>query len=136
MGILIDDYTFGRNSTPLPSSLSKLTWTSKLKDILPNEWELQDSIASDNANLHDILSHVTGLPRLVALSIRKSNELTSFFRHDTSYSANDTAADIVKRMKYLRPSMEFREGWQYNNLVRLYHISHNFILSQANFRCS
>jgi hypothetical protein len=34
-----------------------------MKDILPDEWKLMDAVASENANIHDILSHVTGLPR-------------------------------------------------------------------------
>ena len=63
LGILIDDYAEGRNSTPLPPGLSELTWSSKLKDILPDEWKLQDEYASDHATLQDILSHVSGLPR-------------------------------------------------------------------------
>ena len=63
MGILIDDFAHGRNTTPLPTGLSTLTWKTKLADILPNDWDLMDPWASQKANLIDILSHVSGLSR-------------------------------------------------------------------------
>ena len=63
LGILIDDYATGRNNTPLPSGLSKLTWITKIKDVLPDEWKLQDPYASNYANFNDILSHMSGLAR-------------------------------------------------------------------------
>jgi hypothetical protein len=63
MGILIDDFAHGRNSTPLPANLSSLTWKTKLAHILPDDWKLMDPWASQKANLIDILSHVSGLAR-------------------------------------------------------------------------
>ena len=65
MGILIDDFANGRNVTALPDGV-ELGWHTKVKDLLPNDWQLYDPIASDNANILDILSHVSGLPRSVS----------------------------------------------------------------------
>ena len=53
--------------TPLPTvtGLSSLGWRTKLSDILSSDWELSDPWASQKANLIDILSHVSGMPRYV-----------------------------------------------------------------------
>lgn len=39
-------------------------------------------------------------------------------RHDFSYGPEDTAADVVKNMRHLRPAFELRQKWHYNNLVK------------------
>ena len=62
LGLLIDDFANGRNVTALPPGLTELTWHSRLRDLLP-EWVLMDTWASEKANLRDILSHVSGIPR-------------------------------------------------------------------------
>jgi len=60
-----------------------ITWETKIKDILPeNQWKLQDTVAQNQANLIDILSHRTGLPR-----------------HDMSYSRTDNLATIVSNLR-------------------------------------
>ncbi len=63
LGIVIDDFAYGRNTTPLPAGLLNLTWKTKVADILPNDWQLMDPWASQKANLIDILSHVSGVAR-------------------------------------------------------------------------
>ena len=63
LGIVIDDFAHGRNTTPLPGGLSSLTWKTKVADILPGDWRLMDPWASQKANLIDILSHVSGVAR-------------------------------------------------------------------------
>lgn len=98
LGLVIDDYAHGRNVTPLPGGLQELRWDTKLKDILPEDWALMDPWASEKANLHDVLSHVSGLPR-----------------HDFAYRINDTPLDRVRSLRFLRPAYELRERWQYNN---------------------
>ncbi|KAI0063209.1 beta-lactamase/transpeptidase-like protein [Artomyces pyxidatus] len=98
IGILIDDYAHGRNTTPLPAGLKELNWDTRLKDILPGEWELMDPWASEKANLVDILSHVSGLPR-----------------HDFSHGPTDTPATVVRDLRHLRPAFELRQQWSYNN---------------------
>ncbi|KAG2135710.1 beta-lactamase/transpeptidase-like protein [Suillus bovinus] len=98
LGILMDDYQYGRNVTPLPPALSEFNWHTLVQDILPGEWQLMDEWASKKANIKDILSHVSGLPR-----------------HDYSYGPYDSPKDEVLRMRYLRPAFELREQWSYNN---------------------
>ena len=62
-------------------------WDTKIKDILPESlWALQDPIAQDHADLVDILSHRTGLPR-----------------HDLSYSLTDTLESSVSVQPLFSP---------------------------------
>ena len=62
LGLLIEDFATGSNVTALPSGLSELSWHTRLRDLLP-DWQLMDEWASERANLRDILSHVSGVPR-------------------------------------------------------------------------
>ena len=78
--------------TLVEGSNSSLKWTTKVADILGGDWKLQDPIAQKHANLLDILSHRTGLPR-----------------HDVGWRRGETIAEAVKALRYLRPSSEFRE---------------------------
>ena len=78
--------------TLVEGSNSSLKWTTKVADILGADWKLQDPIAQEHANLLDIFSHRTGLPR-----------------HDIGQRRGETNAEVVKSLRYLRPSAEFRE---------------------------
>ncbi|KAL5489890.1 hypothetical protein ACEPAI_4722 [Sanghuangporus weigelae] len=98
LGILIDDYAYGKNTTPLPDSLRRLDWDTKIKHVLPGEWQLQDEWTTEKVNFKDILSHTSGLPR-----------------HDASYKPSDSPADIVHRLRFLRPAHELRQKFSYNN---------------------
>jgi len=78
----------------------KLTWETTVKQCIP--WfELKDPIASQYSTIGDILCHRTGLPghEIMQIAIAK--------QHDRR--------EIVKRLKYLDPSKEFRTTWQYQN---------------------
>ncbi|KAL0946348.1 hypothetical protein HGRIS_012583 [Hohenbuehelia grisea] len=77
----------------------RISWKTKIKQIIP-EFTLMDPIASEGTSIIDAMSHRTGLPR-----------------HDMMYGLNDKPLDVIERTKYLRPSMEFREGNQYNNVM-------------------
>jgi CubicO group peptidase (beta-lactamase class C family) len=68
MGILMDDFAHGRNATPLPGDVQRFDWDTKVKTLLPGEWKLMDTFASENAALKDIFSHTSGLPRYVSKS--------------------------------------------------------------------
>ncbi|KAH9001586.1 beta-lactamase/transpeptidase-like protein [Lactarius akahatsu] len=98
LGILIEEFAQGRNTTSLPTGLSTLSWQTKLADILPGDWELSDPWASEKANLIDILSHVSGMPS-----------------HDLAYKRNHSTLDVTRNLRNLRPSHEFREKFSYNN---------------------
>lgn len=69
-----------------------LNWTTKIVDILGDDWQLEDKIAERHADLLDILSHRTGLPR-----------------HEMGWHRGQKAADAVTKLRYLRPSSEFRQ---------------------------
>ncbi|KZP12157.1 beta-lactamase/transpeptidase-like protein [Athelia psychrophila] len=98
MGILIGDFEQGRNTTALPADMTALNWNTKVKDLLPAEWALQDEWASEKASIRDIMAHVSGLGR-----------------HDLSYGPSLTSSEFVSRLRYLRPSYELREQFSYNN---------------------
>ncbi|KZV81718.1 beta-lactamase/transpeptidase-like protein [Exidia glandulosa HHB12029] len=76
-----------------------LEWTTKIHRLLP-EFELQDSVAQERTCLLDMFSHRTGLPR-----------------HDAAFRSyvDDPAGFSLRTVKYLRPSVEFRDVYQYNN---------------------
>lgn len=59
----MDDFQQGKNQTELPAGVNSFTWNTKLKDLLPNDWELQDHWANEKADILDILSHRSGVPR-------------------------------------------------------------------------
>jgi CubicO group peptidase (beta-lactamase class C family) len=78
-------------------------WDTPVREILP-EFRLMDETASRDATLSDLLSHMTGLPR---------HDLLWYGRPDA------TRAELVAALEHLEPSLGFREGWQYNNLMYL-----------------
>lgn len=41
----------------------KLGWWTKMKDIMPEEWVLQDKEIEQSATIQDLVSHRTGMPR-------------------------------------------------------------------------
>lgn len=63
LGLLMDDYANGRNVTPLPRSVAQFDWDTKVRDLLPDDWKLEDEWASEKTNIRDMLGHVTGMPR-------------------------------------------------------------------------
>ena len=78
----------------------KLDWDQPIRDVLP-EFRLMDDYATKYANLRDLLSHRTGLPR-----------------HDSTwYGQSKTDVELVKGLRHLKPNASFREMWQYNNLM-------------------
>lgn len=54
-----------------------LDWNTKIHQLLP-EWQVLDPFCRQGANLQDILSHRTGIPR-----------------HDMSYGPNSTPETVV-----------------------------------------
>lgn len=79
-----------------------LQWDQKVIDILP-EFRLYDFYATENLTIRDLLTHRSGLPR-----------------HDFMwYNSDFSRDDVLKRLKFLEPSCNFRERYQYNNLMYL-----------------
>jgi CubicO group peptidase (beta-lactamase class C family) len=79
----------------------KLQWDKPVRDYMP-DFRLHDPIASAHATAIDLLSHRTGLPR-----------------HDAMWSTGLTRNEIFARLRYLQANREFREAFQYNNLMYL-----------------
>ncbi|KAF9463776.1 beta-lactamase/transpeptidase-like protein [Collybia nuda] len=75
----------------------RLSWESTVASVIPS-WELMDPVATKQTTILDIMSHRTGLPR-----------------HDFSPKASDDVLDVIKKLKFHKPSAKFREVWQYNN---------------------
>ncbi|THU79478.1 beta-lactamase/transpeptidase-like protein [Dendrothele bispora CBS 962.96] len=77
----------------------RISWNTKVASLLP-EWGMEDPVANSDSTILDLLGHRTGLPR-----------------HDLMYEANATLPDLINRTRYLRPSVGFRERYQYENLM-------------------
>ncbi|KDQ52480.1 hypothetical protein JAAARDRAFT_61797 [Jaapia argillacea MUCL 33604] len=77
----------------------KLNWTTPVKEILP-EFGLLNNYDGGLATIRDLLSHRTGLPR-----------------HDYSIPKSGPRDAVVNMVQYLQPSAEFRDIWQYSNVM-------------------
>ncbi|KXN88233.1 Protein flp [Leucoagaricus sp. SymC.cos] len=94
-GLLISNETLKRERGV------ELSWSTKAKKVYGDLWGLWDEEASNGTSLQDMLSHRTGLPG-----------------HDFSnVKRNDSLVNKIATLRFLRPSAEFRETWQYNNLM-------------------
>ncbi|KAL0953877.1 hypothetical protein HGRIS_005051 [Hohenbuehelia grisea] len=77
----------------------RITWNTKLASVIPG-WKLLDPVASTGTTILDAMSHRTGLPR-----------------HDHVFHVNDSIPDVIRHAQSLRSSGEFRESFQYTNLM-------------------
>jgi len=78
----------------------KLKWDQPVKSYLP-EFAMHDPFASERMTPTDLLSHDSGLPR-----------------HDLLWYNNQfTRKELFDRLKYLEPNKDFREVFQYQNLM-------------------
>ncbi|EHJ00558.1 Beta-lactamase [Clostridium sp. DL-VIII] len=87
IGILVDE--------------GKLDLDTPIKKYMPS-FEMQNKYAEEHLTLRDMLCHRSGLPR-----------------HDILWYTNPSLSrkELVDRIKYLEFSKDFRETWQYNNLM-------------------
>ncbi|UVW34160.1 serine hydrolase [SAR92 clade bacterium H455] len=77
-----------------------LEWDQPIRDVMP-EFRLADEYATQHANLCDLLSHRTGLPR-----------------HESAWYGQDkTHQELLQGLYHLKPNSSFRGAWQYNNLM-------------------
>ncbi len=92
--------SFTAMSVALLVDEGKLEWDKPVREYMP-EFILDDAYATQNVTVRDMLSHRTGLPR-----------------HDLSAWRLDVPlAEFVKRMRYFKFNVTFREKFQYNNLM-------------------
>ncbi|NKB90383.1 MAG: serine hydrolase [Acidobacteria bacterium] len=78
----------------------QLAWDDPVIEHMP-DFRLQDDYATQHLTVKDLLIHSSGLPR-----------------HDLAwYGANATREEIFARLAHLEPTAEFRETWQYQNIM-------------------
>jgi len=81
----------------------KVEWNKPVRDYLP-EFQLLEESLTARVTPVDLLAHRTGLPRHDALW---------YFNRDLSRD------ELIRRLRYLEPSKDLREAYQYNNLMFL-----------------
>ncbi|MEO8622880.1 MAG: serine hydrolase [bacterium] len=80
----------------------KLRWDDKVIDYIP-ELRLYDPYATRELTIRDVLTHRSGLPGTDLFWATDENS-TSF-------------ADIMRRLRYIKPSTSFRSTWNYQNVM-------------------
>ncbi|KAM0748493.1 beta-lactamase/transpeptidase-like protein [Meredithblackwellia eburnea MCA 4105] len=75
-----------------------MKWESKMEDLIPG-FSLPPTLQG-KPDVRDLLSHRTGMPR-----------------HENGYPPGRTMENIVQSVKHLKPSAEFRETFQYTNIM-------------------
>ncbi len=80
----------------------KMRWDDRLTTYLPS-LQLQDPVASAEITVRDALTHRAGLPRA---------ELTWMY-------AGIGRDELLRRMRFLKPSYDFRTRWLYQNVMFL-----------------
>ena len=78
----------------------KLDWNTPVLEYIP-DFRLYDDYATTHLTVRDLLTHVSGLPR-----------------HDLMwYGADFSREELFNRLRYLEPTAELRQKWQYQNLM-------------------
>lgn len=78
-----------------------IDWSTPLHNIVGNDFVLSDPYLTQHVNLHDALSHRTGMPR-----------------HDAVWVNNEIGVKgEAHALRYLPTSAAFRTKWQYCNLM-------------------
>jgi CubicO group peptidase (beta-lactamase class C family) len=78
----------------------KIAWDKPVRTWLP-EFQLKDEYASEHMTPTDLLNHDSGLPR-----------------HDLMwYDSDFSRKEIYDRLRYLEPTAELRQTYQYSNLM-------------------
>ncbi|KAK6186859.1 hypothetical protein SNE40_006125 [Patella caerulea] len=80
----------------------RYNWTSKLRDVLGEDFKMVDEIRSNETMLRDILAHRTGLT-------------TGDIGLIAGYPTVFTRKEMVKRLHYLGELKPFRDTFVYNN---------------------
>lgn len=80
----------------------KLRWDDKVIDILP-DFRLYDPWVTREITVRDLLTHRSGLPNTDVLWAVRENQYTP--------------AEMMRRLRYVRPNSSFRSQWLYQNVV-------------------
>ena len=78
----------------------KLKWDDRVIDYFP-DFQLYDSYATRELTVRDLLTHRTGLP--------STDLLWAFPENDY------TPAEVMRRLRYVKPISSFRTQWEYQN---------------------
>lgn len=77
-----------------------VAWDDLMIDLIP-DFRLWDKYATQNVTIRDLLTHRSGMPR-----------------HDAAwYNSKLTRAELMSRLRYLEPSTDIRERYQYNHIM-------------------
>jgi CubicO group peptidase (beta-lactamase class C family) len=88
-----------------------ISWDTRVIDLFP-EFRLWDQYATQNLTMRDLLTHRSGMPR-----------------HDFMwYNSTMSRAEFMQRLRYLEPSCDIRERYQYNNLM---YVAAGFAIEQV-----
>ena len=78
----------------------KIDFDEPVRTYLPH-FRLQDQWATERITVRDLLTHRSGLPR-----------------HDIMwYNSDSKREELVERLAYLEPTIDFRSGFQYQNMM-------------------
>ncbi len=78
----------------------KLDWDAPVRRYLP-DFRMYDDYATEHMRVKDLVTHVSGLPR-----------------HDVLwYGRSFDREQLFERLRYLEPTLSFRAGYQYQNLM-------------------
>jgi CubicO group peptidase (beta-lactamase class C family) len=80
----------------------KLDWDKPVRDYL-GDFRLHDRVPGERVTPRDLVAHRTGLPRHDALW----------------YATKLNRRQMYERLRYLEPTKDLRQTWQYNNLMFL-----------------
>jgi CubicO group peptidase (beta-lactamase class C family) len=83
-------------------------WEKPIREIL-TDFQTMDLFTASRSTLLDLLSHRTGIPR---------NDFLWMFRGRLEKSKSSlTRENLIKALKYLQPSQDFRIEFQFNNIM-------------------
>jgi CubicO group peptidase (beta-lactamase class C family) len=79
----------------------KLDWDKPVYDYLP-DFRMNDPVVTERLTTRDLVTHRSGLPR-----------------HDATWYSNAdiTRKEMIDRLRFLAPSKDLRQTFQYNNLM-------------------
>lgn len=80
----------------------KLHWDDRVIDLLP-DFQLYDAYATHETRVRDLLTHRTGLPGTDLLWAIPENNMST--------------AEMMHRLRYVKPQSSFRSHWEYQNVV-------------------
>ncbi|KAK3599541.1 hypothetical protein CHS0354_006676 [Potamilus streckersoni] len=103
IGSLTKAFTSALLSVLLSNNKKGISWTSKLSDILGDDFQFIDPTRTSQTTLRDILSHKTGL----------ANTLGAL----CGYPSGLTRKDMTRRLKFLPEIQPFRDTFVYNNMM-------------------